>query len=134
MEAARAFRRVGPGAAPPPAAVFDQVVAGLFGIRADGAGGRFEIAPWIPEGWRSMVLRRLRCHRTLLDFEVKARAEWLTLRFDLVFGPPIPLSVTVRNAGPVGRIAVDEIPLGGERAVFTLQELHEVIFFLGASP
>ncbi|HTL04993.1 MAG TPA: glycosyl hydrolase family 65 protein, partial [Gemmatimonadales bacterium] len=66
-------------------------MAGLFGARADAAGGRFELAPWIPAGWRTMALRRLRCHRTLLSVDVRPRAEWVTVRLEVGFGPAIPL-------------------------------------------
>ena len=129
LELARTFRRVGPAALPEPEAFLAEVVAGLFGVRADAEGGRFELAPWIPEGWRSMALRRLRCHRTLLSVELRPRSEWATLKLELTFGPAIALAVRLRNAGPIERITVDEIALEGERAIFTLQGQHEVVFF-----
>ncbi len=132
LEAAEWFRRVGPAADLSPAGFLRSVVAGLFGVRADAAGGRFEIAPWVPEQWRTMALRRLRCHRTLLDVELRARTEWLTLRFELSFGPAIPLVAGLRNIGPVAQITVDEEPLQGDRAIFTLHDEHEVTFFVQA--
>lgn len=131
LESARAFRRVGPSAGLAPQVFLRQVVAGLFGVRADGAGGRFEVAPWVVGPWRTMALRRVRCHRTILDVEVRARTEWITLRFEVGFGPPIPLSVQVHNIGPIGQVTIDEVPVEGNRAVLTLQEQHEVTFFLG---
>lgn len=131
LELGRAFRRVGPSALGDPRAFLHQVVAGLFGARADAAGGRFELAPWIPEGWRTMALRRLRCHRTLLSVEVRPRVEWVTVRLERSFGPAIPLVLGVRNVGPVQGTTVDEVALEGGRAIFTLQGLHEVVFFLG---
>jgi len=122
---------VGPGALGDPREFLRQVVAGLFGARADAAGGRFELAPWIPEGWRAMALRRLRCHRTLLSVDVRPRAEWVTVRLEVSFGPAIPLVLSVRNVGPVYGTTVDEVALLGGRAIFTLQGQHEVVFFLG---
>ena len=106
-----------------------EVVAGLFGVRADAEGGRFAAAPWMPDRWRAMAIRRLRFHRTLLDLEVRPRAEWATVRLNLTFGPPIPLVLSLRNAGPVGRITVDETALQGDRAIFTVSGEHEVMFF-----
>lgn len=129
LERARDFHRVGAGALGDPASFLREVVAGLFGARADGEGGRFELAPWVPEGWRTMALRRLRCHRTLLGVEIRARAEWATVRFEISFGPAIALCVRLRNVGAIARVTVDEIPLEGARAIFTLQDRHEVVFF-----
>jgi hypothetical protein len=129
LERARGFRRVGPAALPEPDWLLREVVAGLFGVRSDTEGGRFELAPWLPEGWRTLALRRLRCHRTLLSIEVRPRSEWATLRVEVSFGPPIPLAVRLRNVGLIARVTVDEIPLEGERAIFTLQGQHEVVFF-----
>ena len=129
IERGKTFRRVGQAALEGPRWLLREVVAGLFGARSDAEGGRFELRPWLPEGWRSFTLRRLRCHRTLLDVEIRARAEWTTLRVELVFGPPIPLSVGLRNTGTIAGIATDEIALEGDRAIFTLQGQHEVLFF-----
>lgn len=106
-----------------------EVVAGLFGARADVGGGRFELAPWLPPGWRSMALRRLRCHRALLNVEVRARSEWATVRLELTFGPAVALALRLRNTGAIAGVSVDEIPLEAERAIFTLRGQHEVVFF-----
>jgi len=129
LERARGFRRIGAAVLGEPDGFLREVVAGLFGARSDGAGGRFELAPWLPEGWRSLALRRLRCHRTLLGIEVRPRAEWTTLRLELNFGPAIPVALSLRNAGAIARITVDEVALEGERAIFTLQGQHEAVFF-----
>ncbi len=134
VDEARTFRRVGNPALRAPEALLRDVVAGLFGVRADAEGGRFVIAPWLPEGWRSMALRRLRLHRSVVDVEVRPRAEWAAIRLKLTFGPPIALSLSVRNAGPVGRVTVDEIALQGDRAVFTLSAEHEAMFFFEGDP
>jgi len=129
VDQARTFRRVGAGALRDPAGFLHQVVAGLFGVRAETAGGRFEILPWISEDWRAFALRRLRCHRTLLDVEVRVRADWVTVRLELTFGPAIPVLLGLRNRGIPSRVTVDEIPLETERAVFTVEGQHEVVFF-----
>ena len=130
LDSARTFRRVGPSTGLDPQLFLHQVVAGLFGVRADAAGGRYEIHPWRVDSWRAMALRRLRCHRTILDVEMRARSEWVTLRFEIGFGPAIPLSVQVRNTGPISQLTIDEVPVEGERAILTLQDQHEVTFFL----
>lgn len=129
LEEARAFQRVGPHVLRDPEGFLREVVAGLFGVRADAEGGRFAAAPWMPDGWRSMAIRRLRFHRTLLDLEVRPRAEWATVRLNLTFGPPIALVLSLRNAGAVGRITVDETALEGDRAIFTVSGEHEAMFF-----
>jgi hypothetical protein len=129
LERAAVFRRVGAASLPDPADLVRGVAVGLFGARADAEGGRFALAPWVPEGWRSFALRRLRCHRTLVDVEVRPRAEWATVRLAVTFGPPIALALTLRNVGQVARITVDEVALEGERAVFTASAEHEAMFF-----
>lgn len=133
VEQARDFQRVGGAAIPAPEAFLQAVVSGLFGVRADGEGGRFELAPWLPEGWRKLALRRLRLHRTVVDVEVRPRAEWATVRLEVSFGPAIPLAVSLRHADPIARITVDDVVLAGPRAIFTLAGQHEVIFFFGES-
>jgi len=131
LEEARTFRRVGARALPDPAGFLREVVAGLFGARADEPGGRFALAPWVPEGWNSMRLRRLRLHRTLVDLEVRPRAEWATVRLAVSFGPPIPLALSLRNTPPVARVTVDEVALERDPAIFTLADEHELVFFYG---
>lgn len=113
-----------------PERLLDRVVGGLFGVRADGAGGRLEIAPFLPDGWRAFGLRRLRSHRTVLDLEVRPRAEWVTVRLAVTFGPALPAQVSLRDY-PVGGVTVDETPLEGVRAVFTAHDEHEVVFYAG---
>lgn len=134
IEECRTFRRVGGPDVLDPDALLREVVAGLFGARADSAGGRFELVPWLPEGWRTMALRRLRCHRTLVGVEVRPRAEWATVRLAVAFGPPIALALGIRNTGPISRVTVDEVPLEGERAIFTVSGEHEAMFFFGGNP
>ncbi len=131
LEASESFRRVGPATGLDPYQFIHRVVEGLFGVQADGAGGRFETRPWVPASWRSMALRRLRCHRTILDLEVRSRAEWVTVRFDVSFGPPVPFSVRIRNRGPVAQVTIDETPVDSDLAIFTVGAQHEVTFFLG---
>jgi hypothetical protein len=131
VEEARTFRRVGGRAMPDPGGFLREVVGGLFGARADQAGGRFAMAPWVPEEWPAMALRRLRCHRTILDVEVRPRAEWATVRLAVSFGPPIPLALGLRNTRPVARVAVDDVPLARDTAIFTLSAEHEAVFFYG---
>ena len=126
---ARAFDRVGPQALPDPGEFLRDIVSGLFGAAADLSGGRFALTPWLVEGWRRMALRRLRLHRTLVDVEVRPRADWATIRLEVTFSPPVPLALSVRNGGPVSRVTVDEVVLLREPVVFTLSGEHEAMFF-----
>ena len=133
VEEAKGFCRVGAHALPDPAAFLRELVGGLFGARADQAGGRFQLSPWVPEGWHSMALRRVRFHRTLVNVELRPRAEWTTVRLEVSFGPPIPLALTLRNTPPVARVTVDEVALARDLAIFTLSGEHEIVFFYGDS-
>lgn len=130
----RAFDRVGGAALPDPAGFLDEVVGGLFGAVAEPVGGRFSLSPWLVEGWRRMALRRLRLHRTLIDVDIRPRAEWATVRLAVTFGPPVPLALSVRNAGQVSRVTVDEIALDREPVVFIAAGEHEAVFFFKGSP
>ncbi|MEO8451486.1 MAG: hypothetical protein ABI647_16955 [Gemmatimonadota bacterium] len=108
-----------------------RMVGGLWGARLDGAGGRLELAPFVPPGWRRMAVRRLRAHRTLVDFETRFRSEWLTLKLAVMFGPPIAVAVGAGNGLAVAGVTVDDVPLGAARAIFTASGEHEVMLFLG---
>lgn len=135
LEDARRWARVRAPGLLDPAEFLGRVVGGLFGASMDGAGGRLELRPRLPEGWRRMGLRRLRAHRTVLDLEVRPRAEWVTVRLAVTFGPPIATLVSLPDDGPgVARVTVDEVPLDASRAIFTLQGEHEVMLFQGLRP
>jgi len=131
LDDARRWHRVRSPGIIEPDEFLGRVVGGLFGARLDGIGGRLELAPSIPDGWRSMAARRLRAHRTLLDVEVKPRAEWVTVRLAVMFGPPIAVAVGLPEEQPVARVTADEIPLDGPRAILTAADEHEVVLFLG---
>jgi hypothetical protein len=129
IEDARLWDRVRGDRVIEPQEFLDRVVAGLWGARLDGAGGRLEIRPTMPAGWKKMTLYRLRAHRTLLDLEVRARAEWTTVRLALSFGPPIAVLVRLPADLPVSRVVVDEVPLDSGYAIFTVQDEHEVTLY-----
>ena len=129
LEAGRSFRRVGPAAIPDPPGFLRDVVAGLFGLQADAGGGRYAVDPWIPEGWKRYALRRVRCHRTLLDIEIRPRAEWAGVRLAVTYGPPVAVALSLRNAPRVSRVTVDDVALEGGRAIFTAAGEHEAMFF-----
>lgn len=107
-----------------------RLVGGLLGIRLDGIGGRLEVFPALPEGWRQCSARRLRAHRTLFDLDIRPRAEWLTVKLAVRFGPPVATVVGSRIAR-VSRVSVDEVPMVGPRAIFTANEEHEVVLYYG---
>jgi hypothetical protein len=114
-----------------PAELASRVVGGLWGARVDAGGGRLELVPAMPPEWKTMAIRRLRAYRTLLDLELRSRAEWATLRLAVKFGPPIPVLVRLPEPANVVRVTVDEIPLESHRAIFTAQHEHEVTLFRG---
>jgi hypothetical protein len=107
-----------------------RLLGGLLGARVDGLGGRLELQPSLPAGWKRLVLRRVRANRTLLDLEIKARAEWLTIKLAVMFGPPMPMVIS-SPVHSVSRVSVDEIPMVGPRALFTAAGEHEVTLFYG---
>jgi hypothetical protein len=131
IDDARRWDRVRAGGILDPADVSSRIVGGLWGARIDAGGGRLELVPSMPAGWKSMAIHRLRAYRTLLDLELRARAEWATLKIAVKFGPPIPLLVRLPEPAKVVRVTVDEIPLDARQAIFTAQQEHEVTLFRG---
>jgi hypothetical protein len=107
-----------------------RLVGGLLGIRLDGLGGRLEIFPALPPDWKHFSARRLRAHRTLFDLDLRPRAEWLTIKLAIRFGPPVPVVLGSRIHS-VSRTTVDEVPLVGPRAIFTASAEHEVGLYYG---
>ncbi len=116
-----------------PVDLLGRVTGLLLGARQDGAGGRLELCPDLPDGWKSFKVRRLRSHRTLLDLEVRPRADWVTVRLAVRFGPAIAVRVRLPASLAVSRVAVDDVPLESRQAIFTLEGEHEIIFYLGAT-
>jgi hypothetical protein len=131
LDDARRWQRIRAPGLLDPHHLLERVVGGLFGARIDGAGGRLELRPYLPDGWRLVTLRRLRAHRTVLDLELRPRAEWVTVRVAVTFGPPLATEISLAGDLAVVRVAVDEIPLEGSRALFTAQAEHEVVLFTG---
>jgi hypothetical protein len=131
LDDARRWDRVRAAGIIAPEDFLGRLVGGLWGARLDGAGGRLELCPAMPDGWKAMTVRRLRAHRTLLDIQVRRRAEWATLNLALVFGPPIAVAVSLPDPLTVSRVAVDAVPLFGPRATFTAAGEHEVTLYLG---
>lgn len=128
----RAWHRVRKPGMLEPVALLGRVTGILLGARQDGAGGRLELCPDLPAGWKSLKVKRLRSHRTLLDLEVRPRAEWVTVRLAVRFGPAIPVRVSLPDTLLVSRVTVDEVPLESHQAILTLQGEHEILFYLGA--
>jgi hypothetical protein len=76
----------------------------------------------------------MRAHRTLVDLEIRPRAEWVTVRVAVAFGPAVPVLVSLpAESGGLVRVTVDEVLLEANRAIFTLQGEHEVVLFRGAT-
>lgn len=134
VEDARTWARVRAGNLIEPDEFLRRVVGLLLGAGIDGVGGRLELRPALPDAWKSLSVRRLRAHRTLLDVDIKRRAEWITVRLAVMFGPPIAMAVGWGGDQPVARVAVDEVPLEGTRGVFTAAGEHEVTLYLGLRP
>ena len=131
LDDARRWRRVGDDVLIDPPEFLSRALRILLGAAVDGGGGRLDLAPSLRAGWRSLAVRRLRAHRTLFDIEVKRRAEWVTVRLAVMFGPPIAVRLALGGHEPVSRVTVDEVPLGGDTAVFTASGEHEVTLYLG---
>lgn len=129
LDDARRWERVRDPGLLDPHELLERVVGGLFGARIDGAGYRLELRPTVPDGWRRFGLRRLRAHRTLIDLELRPRAEWITVRIRVTFGPSVAVELTLPEPWEVIRATVDEVALEGARALFTATAEHEVVLF-----
>ncbi len=129
----RAWHRVRKPGMLDPTALLGRVTGLLLGAEQGGAGGRLELCPDLPDGWKSLKVKRLRSHRTLLDLEIRPRAEWVTVRIAVRFGPAIPVRVRLPEACGVSRVTVDDVPLESRQAILTVQGEHEIMFYLGAA-
>lgn len=130
IEDARCWRRVRGNDVIDATEFLGRLVGGLVGARLDGIGGRLEISPALPPDWKQLTVRRLRARRTLVDLDVRSRAEWLTIKAAVRFGPPIAM-VVASPIRSVSRVSVDEIPMIGPRAIFTAGAEHEVTLYFG---
>lgn len=131
LEDARDWDRIRSDAVLDPGDFLGRVVGLVLGARIDGDGDRFELAPDPPDAWRSLRVRRLRAHRTLVDLDIRRRAEWTTVRVAVMFGPPMAMLVRLPPPAVVARVVVDDIPLSGTQAIFVAAGEHEVTLYLG---
>jgi len=130
IDEARRWQRVGGSEVIDAHEFLGKLVGGLLGVRLDGLGGRLEIQPSLPPRWRQVTARRLRAHRTLFDLEVRPRAEWLTVKLAVRFGPPVAVMIS-SPVEAVSWVSVDEVPMVGPRALFTAADEHEAVLYYG---
>lgn len=131
LDDARRWHRVRDDSILDPPEFLGRVLRTFLGAELDAGGGRLELMPAIPIGWRSFSVRRLRAHRTLIDIEIRPRAEWVTVRLAVMFGPALAVRLALPEDRLVSRITVDEVPLQGDAAIFTAGGEHEVTLYLG---
>lgn len=104
------------------------VIEGLWGIVPDATAEAVAVAPFLPPAWKEMALRRLRVGATTLDLRVRRRPGQLVLGVERVHGPRIRLTALPRGTAAPESVLVDDEPLGGGRAAFSVSGEHEVVF------
>lgn len=117
-----------PGSRADPASVVLGVIEGLWGIRPDAPQGVVRVRPALPHGWAEMALQRLRVGPTTLDLRVRRRPGRTVVMVRRSAGPPIRLTVGLRDRRGAGPVTIDEIAMGGPEVSFTAEDAHQVDF------
>ncbi len=122
--------------APPDSApardVIGRVLDQLWGIVPDAPRAAIALRPRLPDGWQEMQLTKLRVGESTLELDCRRRPDSIMVRVRRTHGPPVTLTVGLRDAYPTG-LAVDEIELGGTEARFVAEGSHEVQFRIDPS-
>lgn len=109
------------------AAILMRGVVGLWGAAPAPAASGLTLRPALPEGWDRAALRRLRIGRAVLELAFRRRLGRISVRVSRVQGPALPISVEL-GGPPPSLMAVDDVDLPGQRAVFEANGQHEVTF------
>ncbi len=137
-EVLHGLERTGAGTCPDQAWSAAMVIApaieGLWGVVPDALNHTVQLSPYLPQDWNDMALHRLRVGPTTLDLRLRRRPGRFLLKVARAQGPRIRIAATLRSAGPVKQLTVDDEPLGGGRAVFEADTEHEVQFVVGDAP
>lgn len=103
-------------------------VGGLWGVRADALAGAVRVAPWFPPDWNAMSIERLRVGRTVLSVRLRRRFGQVAARVERVHGPRIHTEVILRGAPEHAEVQLDNVVLGGGRAVFEADGSHVIVW------
>lgn len=111
----------------PIAATLLRGVVGLWGAEPAPAASGLVLRPALPDGWARADLKRLRIGRTVLELSFRRRFGRISVRVSRIQGPALPVSLTM-GGPPPSLMAVDDVDLPGQRAVFEANGQHEVTF------
>lgn len=109
-------------------AVIESVVRGTWGIIPAAVEEQLAIMLRLSRDTGEMALTGIRVGRTTLTLRYRRRPGQVVVRCEVTRGPA--LRVTAALGGPAGtvQVSVDEVELGGGRAVFRASGSHEVVF------
>ncbi|MEP6472248.1 MAG: hypothetical protein ABJC74_00910 [Gemmatimonadota bacterium] len=98
-------------------------VVSIWGVMPNAADQAVAIEPTFPAEWKTMALRNLRIGETLLALSLRRNRNGAVLDVQRTRGPGIRITFTMSG---VEHFEVDGEPLGGGRAVFRAEGVHEV--------
>ena len=113
-------------------ALFSQVIRGVWGLEPAAFDERLTLVLRPPAGRNEMTLAGLRIGKTTLLLRYRCRPGQVLLRCEVTRGPALRIESTLGSATGVTGVTVDEVALGGGRAVFRASGNHEVVFELTA--
>lgn len=107
--------------------VIPQVVDGIWGLLPSAVREELSITLQPSPAPTELALTGLRIGRTTLTLRYRRRPGQVVLRCEVTRGPALRLQAALAGAGAV-EVSVDEVALGGGRAVFRASGSHEVVF------
>jgi hypothetical protein len=110
-------------------ALIASIVRGVWGLAPLATDERLGISLSPSTGADEMALTGVRVGRTTLSVRYRRRPGQVVLRCEVTRGPALRVCAALGGAAAVD-VTVDEVALGGGRAVFVASGGHEVVFGL----
>ena len=109
-------------------AVIESVVRDSWGIVPAAVEEQLAITLQLPPGASEMALTGVRVGRTTLTLRYRRRPGQVVVRCEVTRGPALRLTAVLNEPANMMQVSVDEVALGGGRAVFRASGSHEVVF------
>ena len=113
--------------------VISQVVDGIWGLLPSAVRDELSITLRPSPALSELALTGLRIGRTTLTLRYRRRPGQVVLRCEVTRGPALRLRAALAGVAGAVEVSVDEVALGGTRAVFLASANHEIAFHLAAN-
>ena len=108
--------------------VIASVVRDSWGIVPAAVEEQLAIALQLPSGASEMALTGVRVGRTTLTLRYRRRPGQVVMRCEITRGSALRLTAVLNGPAGTMQVSVDEVALGGGRAVFEASRGHELVF------